>query len=99
MAEKESFYIGQTDTIWGGDCGEVYIADGEKVLVYYAKQLLDDLPSLYEFPPPFGPGWENQPLATVRLIWEKNYFLTVAFPPNHLQHYYVRENLHYWYIG
>jgi len=49
MAEKESFYIGQTDTIWGGDCGEVYIADGEKVLVYYAKQLLDDLPSLYEF--------------------------------------------------
>ena len=49
MADKDSFYIGQTDTIWGGDCGEVYIADGERVLVYYDKQLLDDLPSLYEF--------------------------------------------------
>ena len=50
-------------------------------------------------PPPSGPGWKNQPLATVRLFWGNNYFLSVTLPQKHLQNYYVRENLYYWYIG
>lgn len=50
MAEDNKImYIGQTDTIWGNQNGEVCIAEGDKTVIFYARQLLDDLPSLYDF--------------------------------------------------